>query len=129
VRLVRIVNGERENINLNYHVCTDEDYESFYPPSKDSLTEFSRLKENRVLFCLDDFDKQPVEVEIFGENDTQDHQRFEFNLLPCSKEYPGPSDSPVDRDQLVCNDDKEAMFDYMQSSDLKVLFNSSRYDS
>lgn len=40
---------------LDFHKCTDKDFEDFAPPSKDTANLFKQLREDpdRGLFCLD----------------------------------------------------------------------------
>jgi hypothetical protein len=70
----------RNFVQIGYHVCTDEDYDEFFPPSNGYDTSFERQKKAKGLFCLD-----PFPIEIWGNNDaTQfEHQRLDLNFLPC----------------------------------------------
>jgi hypothetical protein len=86
VKLVNMIGGSenRKEFFMGFHRCTDEDYAEFYEPNIDAVGEFKRLKDGRRMFCLDNDSLQEAAPEIFGQFDTQDHQRFEFNLLPCN---------------------------------------------
>jgi hypothetical protein len=50
------------SVQLKFHLCTDEDYDSFYEPGDDYKVAFQRLKKQKTLFCLDD----DQIVEIYG---------------------------------------------------------------
>ena len=54
---------------LSYHKCTDEDFDSFYPPSKSYINMMALERKLKNLYCLDNYD----DVTVFGEGDFTDY--------------------------------------------------------
>lgn len=75
-------NGDDSVVNstqLTFHLCTDDDYDSFYKPADDYLSAFSRLQNSKTLYCIDDDQTQ----EIYGGSHAQNNQIIEMIMLPC----------------------------------------------
>lgn len=69
--LARIVgidsDGAKYDKLLQYHVCTKEDYDKFYPPNKYSRSIYRKYYEGeRHLYCLD-WEKLGDELSIWGQ--------------------------------------------------------------
>ena len=56
VKVVNIVGGNenRKETPMAFHICTDEDYDEFFPPNIDAKPEFERMREKKQMYCLDD---------------------------------------------------------------------------
>ena len=76
----RDLNGEKETIYMDFHKCTDEDYDAFYEPNIHSRKAIESARKKKNLFCIDDFDK----VKLFGNENEPDFGRFEFIIVPCN---------------------------------------------
>ena len=70
---------------LPYHVCTEEDYDLFAPPSAESVGMLESMKKDpdRGLYCFD-WDKIGEEIDVWSVTEDDDYQRWEFVLLPCN---------------------------------------------
>jgi hypothetical protein len=40
--------------DLTIHKCTDEDYDSFYPPEPSYVAQMALAKKNKYFYCIDD---------------------------------------------------------------------------
>ena len=58
---------------VDYHICTESDWEEFAPPAQQASALFSRYKNDpsRSLYCLD-WEKLGDELEIWGIQDDDD---------------------------------------------------------
>lgn len=61
---------------LGIHKCTQDDWETFYPPSKED--DFYHVTERNFLYCIDHREL----LEIRGQ-DNFDYIRLEIMYLPC----------------------------------------------
>ena len=86
VRKVGRKNGESFEKIMDYHICTEDDWAEFTPPSKGSADGFEQLKNDpkRGMFCLDDPDEGEEEDTIYGNENNDNFQRTEIVLLPCN---------------------------------------------
>ena len=70
---------------LDYHVCTDEDYDQFYPVQKQSAATLNAIRNDpeRGMLCIDwDNEKQPI--SIMGDEGEDNYQRLDIILVPCN---------------------------------------------
>ena len=65
---------------LKFHKCTDDDYDSFYPPSNAFKNNFQALKASKTLFCIDESEI----MEIYGGSHASQNQMIEVVLIPCN---------------------------------------------
>ena len=77
-------NGELQETILDYHLCTDEDFESFAPPTLDASRVLNSIQNDpeRGLYCFD-WDKLGDTIEIWGISQYEDFLYIDFELLPC----------------------------------------------
>ena len=54
---------------VKFHKCTDEEYESFYPPTRLYEKNIEALKAQRQMYCLDPAEDQDLPLEVYGSND------------------------------------------------------------
>lgn len=57
--------AEPTPIDLTYHKCTDEDYDSFYPPEPSYVSQMALAKKNKYFYCIDD----PQDLIVWGQGD------------------------------------------------------------
>ena len=80
--------GKRKGIEfqkiLPYHVCTDEDYDEFYPTKKQSLLLLQSIREDpdRGMFCIDWDDDDPI--ELINHEQDYDYARIDVIVTPCN---------------------------------------------
>ena len=57
-------NGKKYERLLPYHVCTQEDYASFYPIEKQAKSKFKRIQEDEKsnFLCIDWDDENPFNI-------------------------------------------------------------------
>ena len=67
--------------DLSFHMCTEEDYEQFYPIQDNQVGLLREIKTdpNRGFMCLDE-----DEIDIYGIEVENNYQRLEFLMLPCN---------------------------------------------
>jgi hypothetical protein len=59
---------------IAFHKCTQDDLDSFHPPTKKAERLLTRLTKTKLLNCIDDY----KDLYIFGEDETADFRRFEI---------------------------------------------------
>ena len=86
VRLYGKQDGEEYERILDYHKCTSDELDNFAEPSKDALAPLAHYKEGkkRHLFCIDEDKLEEGELSVWGIENDDNYQRFEFVLLPCN---------------------------------------------
>ena len=67
-----------DNVYLSFHKCTDDDYNSFYPPSAQSVEGIKYAKSTLDMYCID----PDQDIKVYG-RDNFGQRRLEFNFLPC----------------------------------------------
>ena len=74
VRKVGRKDGESFEKVMDYHICTEDDWAEFTPPSRGSADGWEQLKNDpkRGMFCLDDSDEGEEEHIIYG-NENNDN--------------------------------------------------------
>ena len=79
-------NGESYEKILGYHICTEDDWAEFTPPSRGSADGWESIKNDpkRGMFCLDDPDEGEEEHIVYGNENNENFQRIEVVLLPCN---------------------------------------------
>ena len=78
--------GEYFQKPLNYHKCTDEDFDQFYPIMKTAEKQFQKMREDpiRGFLCLD-WGREHDDYEIFGnEVHDEEYSRLEVILTSCN---------------------------------------------
>jgi len=77
--------GKSYEIILPYHRCTNEELDSFAPPSRESVGMLESMKKDpdRGLYCMD-WDKIGDDLSVWSVTEDDDYQRWEFVLLPCN---------------------------------------------
>ena len=75
----------REKI-LNYHKCSNNELDLFAEPSKESAAFLQQYKNgtDRHLFCIEWDQLEDNELRVWGIENDDNYQRFEFALLPCN---------------------------------------------
>ena len=70
---------------LDYHKCTDEDYDAFYPVVKQSATQLNAIRSDpeRGMLCID-WDDEDEPIEIMGDEAEDNYIRFDAVLTPCN---------------------------------------------
>ena len=69
---------------LDYHNCTEADYNEFHPVKSQSEQVLLELQTDpdRGMLCLDWNDEEPI--EIIGADSNDDYTRLEVVLTPCN---------------------------------------------
>ena len=112
---------------LDYHVCTDEDYDAFYPiiESEEKQLQQIRETENRGFLCLDWDDQNPL--EIYGESLDTEYQRLEAVITPCNyiHDYLQDNGDTIHPD---CIYDRDEQFEYVKQIAVLFMYNNQRFD-
>ena len=91
----------------------------FNPVAKQSAYILNELKEDNVLYCLDEAQFQVDKLELFGENERDDFQRIEFNMQPCVE----------DLENGICvNKTLEGLIDYLSPANLMIYLNVESFN-
>jgi hypothetical protein len=74
-----------EVLELDLHICTDEDFDSFYPPSKNTVQKFELLKTEKTMICInqEDSNGDPLDLRVWGKNEVEHHRRLDISFMPC----------------------------------------------
>ena len=78
-------NNTRYERIIPYHVCTDEDFDKFYPIRADEAPRLKRIRDDpdRGFLCFDWENDDPL--SLFGQYEhSQDYQEVEATLAPCN---------------------------------------------
>lgn len=100
---------------MKYHKCTGDDWAEFGETTETRTTfelKLAKLKEQDVLYCLD-AEHRDNDLEIFGQDDTEDFRRIEINLMACQ---------PTATQQ--CRKTKKEMLDYLGPLDFLLVYTS-----
>ncbi len=83
------VDGSVNAITLPYHICNDEDYAMFHPPTKRAKDILIGIKEDpeRRFYCVDD----SVDKTIWGKAPAN-YRTFEVLWIPCNVQNNWDSD-------------------------------------
>ena len=88
VRIIFRLGGKRQNLNyerfIDYHICTEQDYEKFYPISEENQKNFNSTKDSpdRGFLCIDWKEEEPY--LIYGKEESADYEFLEVILAPCN---------------------------------------------
>ena len=85
------------------HVCTDEDYASFYEPTEEAANRLVKMKKNGGMMCLDWEKDDPF---FAGYESNPDYKTLDIMFLPCGADD-RISDAAQSRIPENCNYDKE----------------------
>ena len=103
-------------IDLTFHKCTDEDYDSFYPPEPSYVAQMALAKKNKYFYCIDDHQ----DLIIWGAGDQTAYQRLDLLYLACL---------PDKKKGTCLNTTREATIKYLNPANLVLLVNQQRWDS
>lgn len=80
-RMSTAENGEGLDFEVPFKPCTQEDFDSFFPPNKGALGPLEKIKSDpkRQLMCFDWTD-----IEFYGTERTLNNARIEILFLPCN---------------------------------------------
>jgi hypothetical protein len=69
-------------IDLEFHVCSEKDFEKFSEPDKSSLNLINHLKEQESMYCLSGTDKEGnyVDMHVSGDSESVPHRRLEIDF-------------------------------------------------
>ena len=66
--------------DVKFHKCTDEDYDSFYPPGPNDVEAINAVRaQNYSLYCIDNEDL----ITIYGRSNFH-YRRFEIMFMACT---------------------------------------------
>ena len=71
---------------VDTHLCNDEDWSKFYPPSKSSKAKIEFVKREKVMMCMNktDTNGKLVNKKLFGVDDVHPHRRIDLVILTLS---------------------------------------------
>ena len=120
-------NGESIEEIIDFHRCTDEDFEEFAPPSADADRTLKKIlkDEDRGLFCID-WEKFGQKMHIFGTSHYTDFRFIDVELVPCQyihNRY-GYEDDKVTPECLY---DKEGAEKYLSNLRFWVYISETRF--
>ena len=85
VRLYGKKEGRSYERLLKYHKCSSEELKLFGDPSPESSALLERYKtEDRYLFCIEWDTVEKGDLAVWGLENDDNYQRWEFVLLPCN---------------------------------------------
>lgn len=64
--------------DLDFHICTQEDFDEFYPPSEEAATFVKYLKQDKGLYCID----SDQDLKVRGQNEV-DSDALVIDFKPC----------------------------------------------
>jgi hypothetical protein len=96
---------------INYHICTEEDYDDFYPVVEQDSEFLKKLRDSAALYCIDA--DQPLLIR--GTNEI-DSSNLNIDLKPCSHD-------------MCANDDLDSLKAYLGNPELVIYQNKQRFDS
>ena len=114
------IDGVRKNTVLKNHLCTEEDFAKFYPPSSTSSISIKNAIARGNLYCLDN----PEEVKQFGE-ENGDFGRFAALVLPCNF---GLEPGEVPADNPECTSTQAEQTEWMNQLNFIYMYNNERFD-
>lgn len=79
-------NGTAYEKIFDHHKCTADELEMFSEPSRESAAPLEHYKkgEDKHLFCIDWDNLDGDEISVWGVENDDNYQRWEFVLLPCN---------------------------------------------
>ena len=86
VRLMGKQDGIEYEQILDYHKCTAEELELFAEPSRETASPLEVYKQGtkKHLFCVNWDKLDNGELSVWGVENDDNYQRWEFVLLPCN---------------------------------------------
>ena len=69
---------------LEHHICTEEDYDEFYPITPKLTGQLEAIKQDpdRGFFCIDWSNDRPY--TLYGDENDDSYRNLEVLLLPCN---------------------------------------------
>ena len=113
------VNGSVNATSVPYHICNDEDYEMFYPPTKRAKEILMSIKESpdRRLYCVDD----SIDKTIWGRQPTN-FRTLEIIWMPCNVQNSWDADpDPISEE---CIADLKAQQNFMGPMQVYFYYNN-----
>lgn len=112
--------GETRESLMGHHLCTDDDYEKFYPIEPARQSKFQQLKEKGLL-CVDWDNENPI--LLYGGDMDRTSQIFEVILSPCNYLHNEITLKETSFD-AQCEINAKKQFEYLSSSiDLHLVYN------
>lgn len=130
VRLYGKKNGTAFEHILGYHACMPDELKLFGEPSKESEAPFKKLFQEgskKYMFCLELDDLAEGELSIYGVENDDNYQRWEFVLLPCNYvhvEFGQVGDTIHEK----CISDRQKQMDYLGNMNIKIFVTDSLFD-
>ena len=109
VRMDGFKGGEKFDRIIPYHLCTDEDWDKFPPPTKDASVSIAPILSGEYggMYCLD-WEDDIENMLIYGNRNNDEYQKIEILLVPCNYLHSKNDSIPEE-----CEADKDAMEDYL----------------
>ena len=104
--------------------CTEKDYEKFNPPDKQAQLIVEKLKNEGVLFCLDD-DLLKTQA-IRGMMNGGDNRYIDLIAMPCHAKESAIAGSK-DNVRKDCVRDREAFYAYLDNMSTVTWYNYSTF--
>jgi hypothetical protein len=116
---------------LDLHICTEEDFNSFYPPSKTTVDKFELLRNDNSMLCLNQTDSNgdPVDLRIWGKNEVEHHRRLDISFMPCKPVFTTDESIPCRISENTIDAYKEKLLEIkekIKSPDLRILMNREK---
>ena len=85
VRLFGNQDYKRFERHVPFHICTDEDYDQFFPITPSQEGQMKRFREggSAKMICID-WDDEEVPFDNYGLYSDPNWQRLEYVMLPCN---------------------------------------------
>ena len=120
-------NGESIEEIIDFHRCTDKDFEQFAPPSADAEKTLKKIMQNedRGLFCID-WEKFGKNMRIFGTSHYTDFRFIDVELVPCQYVH-NLNGYELDKPTPECLYDKKGAEEYLSNLRFYVYISEARF--
>ena len=117
-----------ENL-LETHICSAEELEQFGKPAADStvIKYYKEADSDKRLFCIDWDDYNDGTISVWGVENDDNYQRFEFNLVPCNYVH-AQIVSTNDTVHPECNADRDIQMKYLGNMVVKMYVVDANFD-
>ena len=117
------VDGEKSRKAIDMHLCTDEDYASFYEPTEEAANRLVKMKKNGGMMCLDWEKEDPF---FAGYESNPDYKTLDLMFLPCSADdrLSGTNESRIPEN---CNSNRDELIKYLGPLQMVLYFNSGEF--
>ena len=117
------IDGNRTSYPIDMHLCTDEDYESFFEPTAEAATRLTKIRNDGGMMCID---WEQDDLFFSGYETNPDYKTLDIMFLPCSVDNRkfGGTESGVPEN---CNFEKEKLLKYLDTLQMIIYYNAGEF--